>query len=357
MNELQYLLNKLINLTELHVCSNNYEIVNFDQDFSKDSLKILYLNNNRLKNWLEVCKLGKCFPNLETLVISDNPLLANFDDSYEHGHKHENKLYTKNSFSNLQQLIMNKVSINDWSIIDQLRKFPQLKHVRIQYIPLLESYNDDEKYFLLAAHLEGPTSLNGSEISEKEKETCERKLIRFFLDKLNKPKRYYELERKHGKLNKLADINLVANNRVYVKIKFDEKFIYETIDVRLTVLEFKKKLEKFVGQTTNKFRVYYIDVEAMNMLGPEELKHANRCLHSFNIRDGDEFEIDLKQQQLTSISSTESMSFNNKTSNKNKIKSTSRQIAKTLHNKNDNEQMTPSPTPPSTPCDDSQQDN
>jgi hypothetical protein len=42
----------------------------------------------------------------------------------------------------------------------------------------------------------------------------------------------------------------------------------------------------------------------MNMLGPEELKHANRCLHLVNIRDGDEFEINLKKQ-LTIISSTE----------------------------------------------------
>jgi hypothetical protein len=32
----------------------------------------------------------------------------------------------------------------------------------------------------------------------------------------------------------------------------------------------------------------------MSIYGPEELKHANRCLYSFNIVDGDEFEIDLK---------------------------------------------------------------
>ena len=287
-NELQCLLNKLINLTELHLCSNNYEFINFDNEFLKDSLKILYLNNNRLHNWSEVCKLGKCFPNLETLVISDNPHLSNFEDNE-----------TSNSFSNLQQLIINKVSINDWSIVDQLRKFPKLKHVRIQNVPLLESYSDEERYYLLVAHLEGPTALNGSEISEKEKDMCERKLIRYFLDKEEKPARYYELESKHGKLNKLADINLVATNRVLVKIKFDEKSIFETIDVRLTVSEFKKKLEKFVGQPSNKFRIYYIDVEALNMLGPEELKHANRRLHSFNIRDGDEFEIDLKQQLQT----------------------------------------------------------
>ena len=291
-SDLQSLLEKLVNLNELHLCSNNYEFVNFDKEFVKDSIKILNLNNNCLNSWLEICKLGKSFPNLERLVISDNQNITNFDDT--------NEILTENLFLNLTSLTMNKVSINDWSSIDQLRKFKKLKHIRIQNIPLLESYNDEEKYYLVAGHLEGPTTLNGSEISEKEKETCERKLIRYFLDKPDKPARYFELESKHGKLNKLAEINLVANNHVYVKIKFEEKSIFETIDVRLTVAEFKRKLEKFTGYPSNKFRIYYIDVEAMNEYGPispygpEELKYPNRCLHSFNIRDGDEFVIDLK---------------------------------------------------------------
>ena len=291
-SDLQSLLEKLVNLNELHLCSNNYEFVNFDKEFVKDSIKILNLNNNCLNSWLEICKLGKSFPNLERLVISDNQNITNFDDT--------NEILTENLFLNLTSLTMNKVSINDWSSIDQLRKFKKLKHIRIQNIPLLESYNDEEKYYLVAGHLEGPTTLNGSEISEKEKETCERKLIRYFLDKPDKPARYFELESKHGKLNKLAEINLVANNHVYVKIKFEEKSIFETIDVRLTVAEFKRKLEKFTGYPSNKFRIYYIDVEAMNEYGPispygpEELKYPNRCLHSFNIRDGDEFLIDLK---------------------------------------------------------------
>lgn len=59
---------------------------------------------------------------------------------------------------------------------------------------------------------------------------------------------------------------------------------------------FEKYLEKYVGMPSSRFRVFYIDIEACSMAvyGPEELKHANRCLYSFNIRDHDEFEIDLK---------------------------------------------------------------
>ena len=204
---------------------------------------------------------------------------------------------TSNCFKNLQILIINKLSINEWAVIDQLREFPHLKHVRIQNIPLLNKYNDDEKYYLLVAHLnDSIDSLNGSKISNEDKENCERKFIRHFMDLPSKPKRYFELESKHGKLNKLADVNLEIRKRVQVKIKYGEKNIYRKVDVRQTVGDFKKQLEKLVGHPSARFKLFYIDTEAcsMSVYGPEELKHPNRCLYSFNIRDGDEFEIDLK---------------------------------------------------------------
>lgn len=285
---LQHFIEKLSNLNELHLCSNNYNEINFSPNFIKQSLKILYLNNNSFTSWLELCKVGKCFPNLETLVISHNNI-SDFNDTSE--------LSTQECFKNLQQLIINRLLINDWYNIDQLRKFPLLKHIRIQNIPLLDQYNDEEKYFLLVAHLEGPNTLNGSEITPIDKEKCERAFLRYYIDHADiRPEmRYKELEEKHGKLRKLADVKLNATNNVYVKIKFNDKHTYEYIDVRMTVGEFKKNLEKFVGHVSARFRVFYIDIEAFTILGPEELKHSNRRLYSFNIRDGDEFEIDLKQ--------------------------------------------------------------
>ena len=93
-------------------------------------------------------------------------------------------------FERLHTLIANRLSISEWSAIDQLREFPHLKHVRIQNIPLLSAFNDEEKYYLLVAHLhESIDSLNGSKISTEDKENCERKYIRHFMDVTNKPKR------------------------------------------------------------------------------------------------------------------------------------------------------------------------
>lgn len=301
----QCLLEQFANLNELHLASNSYSHVTFDDQFVKPSLKILYFNNNELASWREVCKLGKCFPNLENLVISHNNISTfsaaeneendNDDGDIADREEDDDDLCTSKCFRQLQILILNRLKINDWSVIDQLRQFPLLRHVRIQNVPLLDKYNEEEKYYMLVAHLdESVLSLNGSEITSDERETCERKFIRHYMDAAHKPARYFELETKHGKLDPLANVNLDVGKRVHVKLMFKEKHVYERVDVRQTVGEFKKHLEKFTGYPSARLRVYYIDVEAINVFGPEEMKHANRCLHSFNIRDGDEFEIDLK---------------------------------------------------------------
>ena len=40
--------------------------------------------------------------------------------------------------------------------------------------------------------------LNGSEVTWTERDKAERHYLRFFMDKEEKPDRYYELEKKHG---------------------------------------------------------------------------------------------------------------------------------------------------------------
>ena len=141
-------------------------------------------------------------------------------------------------------------------MIDQLSEFANLKHVRVQNIPLLSDLDEEQKYYLIVAHLQDTIlSLNGSKITTVDKENCERKYIRHYLDFTEKPRRYFDLENRHGKLNKLADINMDGNKRVHCKIKFENKHIYQKVDVRQTVGEFKKTLEKFVGHPSSRFKV------------------------------------------------------------------------------------------------------
>ena len=123
-------------------------------------------------------------------------------------------------------------------------------------MPLLYEYSDEEKYFLIVGHLADTIlSLNGSRITDEDKENCERKFIRHYLDSPEKPARYFELESRHGKLNKLAEINMEGNKRVTCKIKYRDRHILHTIDVRQTVGDFKKQLEKFVGYPSSRFKV------------------------------------------------------------------------------------------------------
>lgn len=293
----ELLLARMPSLSELHLASNNYSRVTFSNEFRKESLKILYLNNNNFSEWREVLKFGICFPMLENLVLSDNPL-SNFSSS--------SSLNSQNSFKNLEILILNKLNLTEWSAIDQLRDFPNLKHVRIQNIPLLNNFSEEEKYYLIVGHLDDCIlSVNGSKITSLDKENCERKYIRHYLDFSQKPDRYYELENRHGKLNKLADINMEGNKKVTCKIKYRDRQMLYKVDVRHTVGDFKKQLEKFVGHPSSRFKLFYIDIEACSMAvyGPEELKHMNRCLYSFNIVDGDEFEIDLKPPPIIHVAS------------------------------------------------------
>ncbi|RNA31817.1 tubulin-specific chaperone cofactor E [Brachionus plicatilis] len=293
---IECLLHRLIGLSELHLSRNNYNQINFSADLRKHSIKVLYMSNNLLDNWNQVAKLGVCFPNLEQLVLSSNPL-KNFQIEPNNDSEFLARANNSDLFKNLSILNINKIKIDHWSSLDALKYFPNLKHIRIHEIPLLETIRtEEERHNLLVGYLEKNISyLNGSNIPSQFKESCERKFMRFFMDQENKPERYFELEAKHGKLNRLVDVNLDVGKTVYMKIKYDDKYIFQNIKIRQTVGELKKSLESFVGEPSAKFRIFYIDKEAESAYGHDELKLAKSSLLSLKLKDGDEFDICLKQ--------------------------------------------------------------
>ena len=293
---IECLIDRLSGLNELHLSRNGYKEINFSANLRNQSIRVLYMSNNLLDNWNQVAKLGYSFPNLEQLVLSSNPL-KNFE--IELNKDLETLGEVKNSvlFKNLSILNINKIKIDQWSALDALKHFPNLKHIRIHEIPLLQNIKtEEEKHNLLVGYLEKNVSyLNGSIIPSQFKESCERKFIRFFMDQEHKPERYFELEAKHGKLNRLADVNLDAGKTVYMKIKYNDKFFFQNVKIRQTVGELKKSLESFVGEPSSKFRIFYIDKEAENIFGHDELKLNKLNLLSLKIKDGDEFDICLKE--------------------------------------------------------------
>jgi hypothetical protein len=275
--------NHLNQLNELHLSKNDLNEINFSDAFVNVNLKVLHLNGNKLSDWHQVSKLGKFFPNLEYMCLSENDLCDESIDRLD-----------SNMFLSLGTLILNKIPINSWVTLDKLRELPKLKTFRIQNIPLVEKYTPEERFFLLVAHLSDKiTCLNGSELSPEEKDKCERMYLRHFMESNeDRPQRFDQLEHKHGKIDKLAQVDLSINHQVECLIKFNEKCVHQRVSIKQTVGEFKKKLESFVGLKSSAFRLYHVDMEGA--FGPDELKLMNLNLCILNLKDGDEFIIDLK---------------------------------------------------------------
>ncbi|CAF0913981.1 unnamed protein product [Adineta steineri] len=279
-------LKKTPNLEELQICSNNYTTILSNYNFQHNNLKRVYISNNNLTDWKSICRLGDLFPHLETLIASDNPLKSFRSDDDD----------TAICLSNLHTLSVDQVQISEWNDIIALTKLPALHALRIHSAPLLKPYQKDERFFLLLGYMKSIIKLNGSDITANERETSERRFIRYYSQRDDKPQRYFELIERHGNLKPLVDITIRAPYLTQVRLVYNQITHDKEIDVRQTVQQFKKYLQEIFHIPFNRLRVFYVDDVAFNMgvCGPEELKYPQRLLHTYNIHDGDQFHIDLK---------------------------------------------------------------
>ncbi|KAG7231895.1 hypothetical protein INR49_010116 [Caranx melampygus] len=298
-------------LEELFLCLNEYSTVSASS-VAFPTLRLLHITDNGLQDWAEVRKFGPMFPGLDTLVMANNNL-ASIQDSKE---------ILQRLFPNLRSINLHNSGLNRWEDIEKLNFFPKLEEVRLQGIPLLQTYTNAERRSLMIAQLPAISLLNGSVVSDSEREDAERFFIRYYLDypeeelpyryqhllrlfsslmgtlvlfKLRKhgPRplslpllRYHSLVTKYGKLEPLAEIDLRPRCRAQVEVHYEEKV--EQVNIRLdqTVAELKKQLTTVVQLSTNSMRLYYID--KCSAFGPEEMKYNTRALHSYSIQDGDE---------------------------------------------------------------------
>lgn len=248
------------------------------------SIKRLYLNNSEICDWAELNKIGRAFPSLEELIMTES-LLRNILPSPSKADC---------AFPNLKSLVLNRTMLNDWSDIEALNTFPSLKDVRLLGIPLLNDYSEKQGRQLLIANLPNIEMLNNSKILPKERDGADRMFIRKFMDSKNPPKRYKKLVELHGHLERLADVNLAPKQTAIVEIHYEDlpPFSRE-VKLNQTVFDFKKSLVDVVGVPPSGFRLFYHDFEALEVFGPEELKSSvsKTCLHRFKVKDGDSFQI------------------------------------------------------------------
>ncbi|KAE8592277.1 hypothetical protein XENTR_v10018711 [Xenopus tropicalis] len=270
-------------LEELFLCLNDYNTV-LCSPVCFRSLKLLHITDNNLQDWSDIRKLGTMFPCLDTLVLANNNL-SKIEDSEES---------LARLFPNLRSISLHKAGLNSWRDIEKLNALPKLEEVRLLGIPLVEPYSTEERRKLVIARLPSVSKLNGSVVTDGEREDSERFFLRYYMNlpKEDVPLRYQELVTKYGKLEPLVEVDLRPQSKANVDIHFEEKV--ETISIRLdqTVAEFKKQLKNLVQLSTNNMRLYYLDHEAP--FGPEEMKFSTRFLHSYNVHDGDKFYVEPK---------------------------------------------------------------
>ncbi|XP_058466734.1 tubulin-specific chaperone cofactor E-like protein [Malaya genurostris] len=267
-------------------------------------VKKLHLTGNHISKWNEICRVGRLFPNLESLVLADCPIeslqssdttgdlptTTSLQPMNDGSHKH---------FRNLVLLNLSNANINSWDDIDRLSKFPALKNLRVQCWPLWEMCDstEHERRQLLVARLPNIEILNGGDvIGPVEREDAERSFIRYYLDKpeSDRPERYFELTAVHGKLDPLVNIDLRPERKVKITFTYGDSSEERTVDVYRTVVDLKARLERIVGLPAAKMRLFYVDQDLRDLQGLEEMKYPHKRLYSYNIRSGDEIIVDQK---------------------------------------------------------------
>ncbi|XP_038937344.1 tubulin-specific chaperone cofactor E-like protein isoform X2 [Rattus norvegicus] len=320
------ILQELPDLEELFLCLNDYETVSCPS-VCCHSLKLLHITDNNLQEWTEIRKLGVMFPSLDTLVLANNHVNAIEEPADS----------LARLFPNLRSISLHKSGLQSWEDIDKLNSFPKLEEVRLLGIPLLQPYTTEERRKLVVARLPSVSKLNGSVVTDGEREDSERFFIRYYVDVpqeevpfrirapriipllqgqpglqgvfqdsqayikrtlSQKEKRgrilwwYHELITKYGKLEPLAEVDLRPQSSAKVEVHFNDQV--EEVSIRLdqTVAELKRQLKTLVQLPTSSMLLYYFDHEAP--FGPEEMKYSSRALHSFGIRDGDKIFVESK---------------------------------------------------------------
>ena len=256
--------------------------MDIDPSFSHPSISRLHFNNNTISKWEEITKLSSAFPNLQKLVAGSLPVAEIPQQSTE-------------SFPSLNRLYLNDSSLSNWESVEHLASLPKLSDLSVLNLPLSAHLIEKERRFAVIGRLPKLQTLNKSSITEMEREDAERWLIRQFMDDTTPPPIYHTLVAKHGIVNRLAEVDLRPKTTATVEITFQDKCEQHTININQTLKKFKQWLSKnIVGLPPSEIRVFFLDVGAAAVFGEIEMRHDQRELYRYKVKDGDKFHIELK---------------------------------------------------------------
>ncbi|XP_071110909.1 tubulin-specific chaperone cofactor E-like protein [Haliotis cracherodii] len=204
-------------------------------------------------------------------------------------------------FHQLHTLCLSKTNITDWEHLHALSQFPSLSSVRLTGIPLVAQMEQDDRWMLYIASLPNIKLLNGSDITNTEREKSERFFLRHFLNtaESDRPTRFAELEKKHGKLTQIVDIDLGARYEERPTLTFilcGKVAFKEKIHVVGPVGKLRNFVADKLGVHKRQFRMYHQSM-IRTCIGElpdlEELFLDSLPMGRFDFLTGDEIHIDL----------------------------------------------------------------
>ncbi|KJH46017.1 leucine Rich repeat-containing domain protein [Dictyocaulus viviparus] len=273
LGSLSSVLKNTPSLQELHLSDNKLDLSTHDISIMNESVKTMHLNRCQVKHWDVVVNFLHRFPSLETVFLCENPIKSVV---------HQSSL---EEFTSLQSVNLGKTEISDWESIDSLDRLPSLTDLRILAIPLLESYDEDERIHLVVARIRNLRVLNGSIITPEQREQSERYFIRYYQERDDKPHHYFRLIEKHGNVEKLAKVDLTPKSSAQVQV-FCEESNYQAklrINLNKSVGQLMKSLEKQCGIPYSRLRMFLTTKDGW----VEEFRYHGMSLHSYRIEDGD----------------------------------------------------------------------
>ncbi|KAA0198996.1 Ormdl protein [Fasciolopsis buskii] len=201
-------------------------------------------------------------------------------------------------FGSLHTLGLSETMISRWESVDALGEWmPNMTNLRLgNTLPVFQSWPESECRAHVIARLPNLTTYNRSAIDSEEREAAEREFVRYFgqIEPSLRPNRYWELERQHGRLEPLANIDLSPKRFVRVRVAMGDKEIWHNLNLNLKVGQVKRQLASLFGIDSSelrRFRLLYFDQVMAMAQGPEELKFPNRAIHSYQPESGDMFEL------------------------------------------------------------------
>ncbi|KAA3674333.1 tubulin-specific chaperone cofactor E-like protein [Paragonimus westermani] len=323
------LLPRFPNLSTLHVALNKYGADDGCLEGAGDSfdacnnipifpsLRTLYLSDNGISSWWTVCRLVRHFPGLEHLVLLGNPIahiptpLPTIMNKGRGGKVDKlpdvgmaiNESVTPNRqslhlFACVHTLGLSETLISRWESIDALAEWmPKLTNLRLgSSLPVFQSWPEADCRAHVIARLPQLTTYNRSAVDSEERETAERDFVRYYgqVEPHSRPNRYWELERQHGRLEPLANIDLSPKRFIRVRVALDGRETVHELNVNLKVSQAKRQFLQLFDidpSSSRRYKLFYFDQVMTQIQGPEELRFPTRAIHSYQPETGDLFEL------------------------------------------------------------------